>query len=118
MSYGSAMLHRVAHHDRPVLHRLELDTLELDLARETSEEGTTLPDRDGRDGERELVDEIGREKTLGETGAVLNDDVFAVTAFQRRDLFGGFAARESSVLPRHLTERPREDNLVCVVEPL
>ena len=58
---GAGTLHLVTHHDRTILHGLELGPLELDLARETREEGAPLPDRNRCDDERELVHEIGRE---------------------------------------------------------
>jgi len=58
------MLHQVTYHDRPILHGLEVDALELHLPRKTSEKGTTLSNRYRRHDERDLVDEIGREEAL------------------------------------------------------
>src|SRR5687768_8095343 len=100
------VLHPVPHYDRPVAHRRELRALEIELARKTREEGTPLADRDRCHDERQFVDEIGCEEALGETGAVLNDDVVALLTLQRRDLLGRIAARESSVLPGDVAERP------------
>ena len=55
------MLHPITHDDRTVFHGLELSAFELDLARETRKEGAPLPERDGRDHDRELVYQIGCE---------------------------------------------------------